>query len=282
MTDLYVEPRFELEIESAPRLEPEILSVPAIPTGGAGSIALAFGGVAVLVFGLVTLDIANFVVGQFDRSAVLGWITLAVVAIGLALIGGAVWREARGLLGLRAVDHLRSRLADPATARQAAHDWVTTLPDASAILPAIDAAGAPNAIAALLLAGPVAVLRARSEALGRDGAMQVFAITAAIPSPAFDGLLVGWRGIRLVRQIGELHGLRPGLLGTIALLRRTALSAATVAATDFTLDAATRAVVSSPILQHIVGDVAGAGVAARRMVVLARAASAACSPLPPR
>jgi len=31
----------------------------------------------------------------------------------------------------------------------------------------------------------------------------------------------------------------------------------------------------------VAGDVAGAGVAARRMMVLARAAAAACSPLPP-
>ena len=87
--------------------------------------------------------------------------------------------------------------------------------------------------------------------------MQVFAATAAMPSPALDALLVGWRGVALVRQIAELHGLRPGLLGTLALLRRTAMSAAGVAATDIAVDAATRAVLSNPLLQHLAGDVAG-------------------------
>jgi putative membrane protein len=45
------------------------------------------------------------------------------------------------------------------------------------------------------------------------------------------------------------------------------------------INSATRAVLSNPLLQHLAGDVAGAGVAARRMVVLARAAAAACSPM---
>jgi uncharacterized membrane protein YcjF (UPF0283 family) len=110
--------------------------------------------------------------------------------------------------------------------------------------------------------------------------VQVFAATAAMPSPALDALLVVWRGTRLVRQVAELHGLRPGLIGTLGLLRRTAMAAAGVAATDMALDAAARAALSNPLLQHLAGDVAGAGVAARRMVVLTRAASAACSPLP--
>lgn len=64
------------------------------------------------------------------------------------------------------------------------------------------------------------------------------------------------------------------------MLQKTALNAATVAATEFAVNAATHAVVSHPLLRHLAGDIAGAGVAARRMIVLARAAAAACSPLP--
>ncbi len=68
-------------------------------------------------------------------------------------------------------------------------------------------------------------------------------------------------------------------MGTLALLRRTALSAATVAATEVAVNAATHAMMNHPLLRHLAGDVAGAGVAARRMIVLARAAAMACSPL---
>ncbi len=116
--------------------------------------------------------------------------------------------------------------------------------------------------------------------LGRSAALQSVAIVAATPSPALDVLTVGWCGVRLIRQVAAWHGMRPGILGTVALLRKTALAAASVAATEIAVNAATHAMVSHPLLRHLAGDVAGAGVAARRMIVLARAAAAACSPLP--
>ena len=143
------------------------------------------------------------------------------------------------------------------------------------------AAGRPVPVIAASRSGPAATLRSRADALGRAAAMQVFTATAAIPSPAFDGILVAWRGVRLVRQIAELHGLRPGLLGTLSLLRRIAFTAAAVMATNFATDAMARAVLSNPMLEHFAGDVAGAGVAARRMIVLARVTAVACSPLDP-
>src|ERR1700722_3869073 len=46
--------------------------------------------------------------------------------------------------------------------------------------------------------------------------------------PAMDVLTVGWCGVRLIRQVAALHGVRPGILGTLALLQKTALAAATV------------------------------------------------------
>ncbi len=119
----------------------------------------------------------------------------------------------------------------------------------------------------------------RAEALGRTAALQSAAIVAATPSPAIDALALGWRGLRLVRQVAALHGMRPGLLGTLALLRRTALAAASVAATEMAVNAATHAALNHPLLTRLLGDLAGAGVAARRMIILARAASLACSPV---
>jgi uncharacterized membrane protein YcjF (UPF0283 family) len=202
---------------------------------------------------------------------------------GFGLIGAGIWRELKGLLGLRTVDKLRADLAtgDVASARSPLRQWLAGLPEGQAAAAAVETLNDPDSIRALLRSGPLATLRARSDALGRTAAMQIFAATAAVPHPVFDGLLVAWRGTRLVRQVAELHGLRPGLLGTLSLLRRTALSAAGVVATDLALNTVSSAVLSSPLLQHLAGDVAGAGVAARRMIVLARATAAACSPLPP-
>jgi uncharacterized membrane protein YcjF (UPF0283 family) len=244
-------------------------------------MALAAVGVAVLLLGLALLQTGNFVAEQFARSMVLGWVTLAVAVAGFGLIGAGFWRELRGLFTLRHVDLLRARLLDPATTQQAAKEWLATLPDGKALLPAVAAANDPDAVLALLRAGPVAELRARAEALGRDAAVQIFAATAAIPSPALDGLLVGWRGARLVREVAMLHGMRPGLLGTMSLLRRSLFSAAAVAAANIAGDTLARAVLSHPLLAHVAGDAAGAGVAARRMIVLARATAVACNPVRP-
>ncbi len=278
-----VRPRFELEQLRSERFEPEPLPVPvaAQPARGMGTVTLGLAGLSVLVVGLAALETGNFVAAQFARSAILGWTTLAVAVSGFGLLGAGLLRELRGLFGLERVDSLRAGLADPATRRDAARRWLASLPEGAALLPAVLAANDPDAILALLRAGPGADLHVRAQALGRVAAVQMLALTAAVPSPALDGLAVAWRGIRLLREIAALHGMRPGLFGTLSLLRRAAGSATQVAATSWAADVAVRGVLSNPLLGHVAGDLAGAGVAARRMMVLARAAEAACSPLPP-
>jgi uncharacterized membrane protein YcjF (UPF0283 family) len=280
VSETKIRPRLEFEEQAAPRLEALPVVPPLAPPGpGVGTTTLVAGGAAVLVIGMAALEAANFVAAQFDRGIFLGSVTLAVAVGGFGLIAAGFFRELRGLISLRHVDHLRRDLADPARTRAAALRWVAGLPDGAALRPALAATDDPDAIAALLRAGPLASLRARSDALGWTAARQVFGIAAAVPSPAFDGLVVGWRGVRLVREIAALHGVRPGVLGTLALLRRTAFAAASVMATNLAVDSLTRAVLSNPLLEHIAGDVAGAGVAARRMIVLARATAVACAPL---
>jgi putative membrane protein len=264
--------RLDAPLEEAP---------PPLPRPRAGLLGLGLAGTGVLAVGLSGLGIADFVADQFARAAVLGWATLAVAAVGAGLIGVGVVREMRGLSRLASVDRLRRRLAAPATVRQAALDWLATLPGPDPVAAAVRAANDPDSVRALLRDGPVARLRADAEALGRRAALDVFALTAAMPAPALDAALVTWRGLRLVRQIAELHGLQPGLFGTIALVRRTLASAATVAAASLAADTVLRAALSTPLLAHLAGDAAGASVAARRMVVLGRAAAAACLPLPP-
>ncbi len=283
MSETRIRPRFELEEQSIARLEPAALPVPLADAAAApaGGIGMAASGAAVLVLGFAALSAGNFVQSQFDRGPVLGWLTLGVALAGVALLGAGTWREFAGLLALRRVDHLHAALADPARVKAAALGWLARLPDSAALAEAVRATEDPAAILALLRAGPVATLAARADQLGRTAALQLFTVAAAIPSPALDGLLVGWRGVRLVRQVAELHGLRPGLFGTFSLLRRVAFSAAGVVATDLAADMAMRTVLSNPILERLASDVAGAGVAARRMIVLARAAAAACCPVPP-
>lgn len=281
MSETLPAPRIEAEIVPAARLDVAVAAPAVVPSHSRSTLGLMAWGFAVLVFGLAGLQVGNFAADQFARSAVLGWTTVGIAGSGFGLVGLGVWRELRVLFALRGVDRLRAALhgPDPHSAKPALRAWLRGLPEGEAVIPALDAINDPDAIPALLRAGPLAELRSRSDALGRTAALQVFAAASVVPSPLLDGLLVAWRGIRLVREVASLHGLRPGVLGTVSLLRRTAFSAAAVAGTDLALDATLRGVLSNPLLRHVVGDMAGAGVAARRMVLLARAAATACSPL---
>nr|WP_255569416.1 DUF697 domain-containing protein [Neoroseomonas alba] len=137
-----------------------------------------------------------------------------------------------------------------------------------------------DAACALVEARTLAPIGRDAESLGRAAAMQAFAVTAISPSPGLDALVFAWRGIRLVRQVAALHGFRPGIAGTLTLLRRVAADAATVAATDVAVEAVLRGVLSSRIAEHVAGETAAGAVAARRMILLARAADEACRVLP--
>jgi putative membrane protein len=279
--DTTPEPFLLLEPETAPRLEGVAPDMPvAEPLSRAWSPALI--GAATLGLGIPALWGAWLVSALFDRWRALAWVGLIVLLIGFGLMGLGIGRELRGLATLRRVDQLRDELASGETDRvqRAAVRWLQGLPQHSAILQSLAAADTPEAVLALLRSGPVQTLCEATDVLGRTAALQSVAIVAATPSPALDVLAVGWCGVRLIRQVATLHGMRPGVLGTVALLRRTALAAATVAAAEIAVNAATHAMVSHPLLRHLAGELAGAGVAARRMIVLARAAAAACSPLP--
>ena len=281
-----VEPRIELEEEPAPRLEPPLPAVmatdgPAPPRTGTAALALL--GVAVLALGLAGLSVGNFVADQFARANWLGWATLGVAGAGFGLIGAGLLREVRALLALGHVDGLRNAFVsgDAGRMMRAAVSWSRTVPGGATVTPALQAVNDPDAALALLRAGPCRTLREEADRLGRGAAVQAVAGIAAIPSPALDVLFVGWRGVRLVREVAALYGVRPGVLGTLGLLRRAATAATLVGAASLAGNTAAQAVLSSPLLAHALGDAAAAGVAARRLLVLARATALACDPVPP-
>ncbi len=272
-------PRIAVLDPDGGRLDVPVEVMVAEPRARMGTVALGLAGLAVLLGGFGVLSGLNFIADQFARGAVQGWAAVAVAGVGVGLLGTGVVREGRALFRLAAVDGVRARLGNPATARQAALDWLATLPEP--VPASVRTLNDPDAVLAFLRDGPVATLRRRAEGLGTNAAVGVFALTAAVPSPALDAAVVAWRGVRLIRQVAALHGMRPGLLGTVALLRRTAAAASMTAIANVATDTALRALLSNPTLAALAGDAAGATIAARRMIVLARAAAAACSPLPP-
>ena len=282
----HIAPRIERESGRAERLETIDPHLPLPERPGWSMPVLALCGFAVLALGLAGLQTGNFVADEFRRSPVLGWLTLAVAITGFGLILLGFARELRGLMRLAAVDALRRDLAgaDAQARARAARRWLARLgPDENVarVAPALAGLNDPDAIVPLLRAGIEAGLRARADALGRRAALQVVAGMAAAPAPALVVLLISWRGLRLIRQVAAVYGLRPGVFGTLSLLRRTAFAASATAVTEVAVNSAAHAALSTPLLAHLAGEMAGGAVAARRMIVLARAAAVACTPLPP-
>ena len=278
------EPYLEYIDAPAPRqLADPLAEIVPEPPSPIGTPSLILAGLVILAAGFAILGAANFVADQFARATWLGWLTAAVAATGFGLAGAGIWRELRSLWALDHVDHLRADLAsgDATRIMAASRAWAARVPSGTALLPALATVNDPDAALALLRAGPGRTLRDAAESLSRSAAVQVVAGIAAVPSPSLDVLLVAWRGIRLVRQVAALYGVRPGLLGTLALLRRTALSATAVGMAEIAGNTLAHGLLSSPLLAKAIGEAAGAGIAARRMVVLGRAAATACDPLPP-
>ncbi|WP_137178596.1 DUF697 domain-containing protein [Roseomonas sp. AR75] len=247
------------------------------------ALTLAAAGLGVLLVGLSALDVANFVSDQFARADWLGWITLAVALLGYGLIAWAFLRELRGLWSLEVVDKARAAFArgDYVTARAATLAWAARTPAAAPVAEALRGANDIDSLRALLEAGPLADLDRASAAAGRAAAVQAAGAIVVMPTPALDAVFFVWRGFRLVRDVAAIHGLRPGIAGTVGLLRRALFEAGAVAAADVAIDAATQFVASHPLVKTAIGESGKGAVAARRMIMLARAAARACRIVPP-
>ncbi|WP_159999014.1 DUF697 domain-containing protein [Roseomonas sp. 18066] len=260
---------------------------PVAPVAGAGwlrSLGLAGGAVGLLVLGGGGLWLGVTLDELFARSAILGWAGSALGAGVLGLLGAGAWREWRALRRLSSLDRLAETLKetpDAAPPPRALLRWAESLaarlPEAAPAIDQIRAAktlGEARGLAAGLLQP---VLAARVAALGGQAARQVFVATAVMPAPALDAAAMALIGLRLMRQVAELHGLRPGALVLARLLRRLAFSTGLAVGTEMAVEAGLEQMVEGHAAK-LAGGAAGAAVAARRMARLAAATGEACRP----
>jgi putative membrane protein len=263
-------------------------SLAPLPVGrGAGwlrSLGLVGGAFGLLVLGGGGLWLGVALDELFARSAALGWAGSALGLGVLGLLGAGLGREWRALRKLAALDRLAAELRqtpDAAPPPPALLRWAEglaeRLPEASPAIDQIRAAatlGEARGLAAGLLQP---VLAARVSALGGGAARQVFIATAVMPAPALDAAAMALLGLRLMRQVAELHGLRPGALVLARLLRRLAFSTGLAVGTEMAVEAGLEQMVEGHAAR-LAGGAAGAAVAARRMARLAVATGEACRP----
>lgn len=275
--------RLELSLPPAPEA-----SLPALRTGRSRSpLAVAATGLAILVLGVVAIDLVQFIDSAFSHGAGLGIAAAAVVAAGC---GGALYwfiSELRGLWRLRSVERLR-RLIPSALGGELKSEI-----DAAATILARDPLLGAAVIHYRGILEPhhtgrdalelfsrfvLAPADQLAQSAIRRGSAQAFAINAISPTALLDTLLFAARAMRLIREIAEIYGQRPGLAGTVHLLRRVASGAGLVGAVDLVGGVLVQQL-GGAVIERLSASAAESAYAAQKMARLGIIAMALCRPV---
>jgi putative membrane protein len=282
-----IDPGFIGTTSPPPEAVPAVIPIPP-PASGSGALGWIGAGLGILVIGGSLLSLIGFVADQMARSAWLGWASMATVTAGVFAVLWGVAREIRSYRRLTRVDALRAMLRPPAvpveTARAECAAWLATvahrLVDPDQVRLAMNGCTSTAEVRAMLAHRAIEPLREQATALGTRAAAQGAAMVAIIPSPALEGLAAGLRSFKLIREIAALYGLRPGVSVTLGLVRRAAVTAASVyGANEIAAAAAAHFLADAPVLRSIASAAPGAGITARRIYLLAQTVAEACSPL---
>ena len=227
----------------------------------------------------------------FARSVAFGWAVVLAFAAGASMLGWAGWVEFRAFRALGRVDRLRGLLGDHnqpiAAARASARDWMAAVgqrvPDLAAAERAVDAAASLSELRAVLAHRVATPLAQAAAQVGTRAAIEAGALVALCPHPALDALFAGLRGLKVMREVATIYGLRPGMAANLGLARRVAATAAGTAGLDLLSQTLSDHLLQRmPVISHVVGAIPGATMTAVRLYRLARICAVACSPLTPR
>ena len=189
-------------------------------------------GLAALLSLAAALAIDQLVRDLFARNEWLGWVSLGLTVMVVLAAMGMGAREIRGLMRARKIEKFRHMAADTleSTSRQTAGKLVDGLMDLYQSRPdtargrakmenlhgeIIDAVDLVK-LAERDLVGP---LDHKARDLVMNAAKRVSVVTAISPRALVDLAYVAYENLRLIRQLSELYGGRPGTLGIWKLAR---------------------------------------------------------------
>jgi putative membrane protein len=274
-----------LELDPPPAPEPSL--PPRSRRGLLSPVGVALSGVGILALGVAVIDLVEFAGGAFKHGAFFGVFAIAAIAAGAG--GVLYWLivELRGLVRLRSAERLK-QLIPSALAGELKRE----LDEAAAILGrdpllAGPVAGYRAVLAAHHSGGDALELFARfvlgpadrlAQTAIRRASAQAFAINAISPTVVTDTLFFAVRAMRLIREIAEIYGQRPGLVGMVHLLRRLAGGAGLVGAVDVVGGVLVQQL-GGAVLERISANAAESAYAAQKMARLGLVAMALCRPL---
>jgi putative membrane protein len=122
----------------------------------------------------------------------------------------------------------------------------------------------------------------QAEALIRGAIAQTVIFTAINPVAFIEGLFFVGRGLRLVRQIAELYGGRPGFIGSVHLMRRLIVGSGAVGAADIVGNVLTQKLggILNKVTLGVAEDVAESVYAAQKVATFGIASMRLCRPIP--
>jgi len=275
--------RLELNLQPAPET-----NLPSPLTRRSRSpFAVAVAGLGILALGIVGIDLVQFIDGAFAHGTALGALALTVVAAGCGGAGYWLMAELRGLLRLRSAERLRTLI--PSAVSSELKPEINIAATILARDPLLgEAVGRYRAVLephhtgrdALELFSRFVLAPADrlAEAAIRRATAQAFAINAISPTALLDTLLFAARAMRLIREIAEIYGQRPGLAGTVHLLRRLVSGAGLVGAVDL-VGGVLAQQLGGAVVERLSASAAESAYAAQKMARLGIIAMALCRPV---
>jgi putative membrane protein len=212
--------------------EAETIALMPKPRRPARWADLLFGAVGILISLAIGLWVDQLVRSLFERAEWLGWFALAVAVAALIAVLAIALREIAGLMRLRRINRIREAAEDATirddakAARAVVRDLVSLYgerPETAQGRAALER-HAGEIIDGRDLVGLgehelLKTLDGAARTLVLTSAKRVTVVTAISPRAAVDVLFVLVSTLRLIRQLGQLYGGRPGTLGFLRLAR---------------------------------------------------------------
>jgi putative membrane protein len=187
---------------------------------------------------LITVDASIWVVDLFERSWLLGTGAAALLAAVLASAIGLTTSEVRALMRLRAAGeiHDQGHRFMQGAGQFEGHGYINDLMGLISGHPAgrvlcdrfrDTVSDIHDDREALQLFERIVLrpLDEQAQAAIRRAARDTAVGASVSPIAGIDAAIVIWRSLRMIREIGEIYGLRPSRLGVLSLIRRMLVTA---------------------------------------------------------
>ncbi|WP_174801906.1 YcjF family protein [Martelella limonii] len=214
---------------AADELEPPVATMKKRGFSFAKLAGIAFGIVLSLAIGLWVDDLVR---ALFARAPWLGWLALGAFVVGALAALVVAAREVIAIMRLGAIQHIKLKMADAHAGSDASAARLAARELAALLAAKPETARGRKRLAELeneVIDAPqlvefceremMAPLDLKARALILSASKRVSVVTAISPRAAVDILYVFYESIRLIRNMAELYGGRPGSIGMFRLIR---------------------------------------------------------------